>query len=53
MMDFGLLRCLVRECLWCSKKEGGRTSWTLNCCDVSCVNVSDVQRGREGEHHRL
>ena len=24
MMDFELLRCLMRECLWCSKREGGR-----------------------------
>ena len=32
-------------------KEGGRedrTSWTLNCFDVSCTNYFDVQRGREG-----
>ena len=53
MMDFELLRCLMRECPWCSKREGGRTSLTLNCCDVSCVNVFDVQRGRKGEHHGL
>ena len=45
IMDFELLWCFMRDCLWCSKREGGRTSWTLNYCDVSCVNVFDVQRG--------
>ena len=34
-------------------KEGGRehrTSWTLNCFDVSCVSDFDVQRGREDKN---